>query len=234
MCVDARVEACGHGLGEDVVMAGLPTGTVTMVFTDVEGSTMLLSRLGSPYADALDAHRRVLGRAWAAHGGTEMGTEGDSFFVVFASAPDAVAAVGQAQRELAQHPWPAGEVVRVRMGVHTGSPILHDEHLPAPPRILRRPGRIGPSERAGERGGCARDQEGRMTTSVLVVRHAFPQVSGSLGVEPPVGIEPTTFSLRALPGLSAAVRGGASSQVRAPVPVGGVRPDPSPSGRFAD
>src|SRR5829696_353511 len=96
-----------------------------MVFTDVEGSTALLSRLGIRYAEALDAHREVLRRAWGAHSGTEMGTEGDSFFVVFATAPEAVSAAAQAQRELAGYAWPADEVVRVRMGVHTGSPILH-------------------------------------------------------------------------------------------------------------
>ena len=107
------------------VTVGLPTGTVTMVFTDVEGSTALLSRLGIRYAEALDAHREVLRRAWGAHNGTEMGTEGDSFFVVFATAPEAVSAAAQAQRELAGYSWPADEGVRVRMGVHTGSPILH-------------------------------------------------------------------------------------------------------------
>jgi predicted ATPase/class 3 adenylate cyclase len=107
-------------------MSEFPTGTVTMVFTDVEGSTALLSRLGWAYAEALDAHRVALRRAWVAHGGTEMGTEGDGFFVVFPSAPQAVAAVAQAQRDLAAAEWPAGEQVRVRMGVHTGSPVIHD------------------------------------------------------------------------------------------------------------
>src|SRR6188508_3283577 len=97
-----------------------------MVFTDVEGSTGLLSRLGSLYAGALDAHRLVLRKAWVAHDGTEMGTEGDSFFVVFPSAPEAVAAAAQAQRDLAAVDWPGGEQVRVRMGVHTGSPSVHD------------------------------------------------------------------------------------------------------------
>ena len=121
--LSAPCRGLGSPWGDDVVMVGLPTGTVTMVFTDVEGSTALLSRLGSAYAEALDAHRLVLRRAWVAHGGTEMGTEGDSFFVVFPSAPEAVAAVVQAQRELAAAEWPAGEQVRVRMGVHTGSPI---------------------------------------------------------------------------------------------------------------
>ncbi len=107
-------------------MAELPTGTVTMLFSDIEGSTLLLSRLGSAYAEALDGQRKVLRKAWAAHGGTEMGTEGDSFFVVFPTAPDAVAAATQAQRELASYPWPGGERVRVRMGIHTGSPTVHD------------------------------------------------------------------------------------------------------------
>ena len=86
----------------------LPTGTVTMLFSDIEGSTLLLSRLGPTYTDALDAQRKVSRIAWAAHGGTEMGTEGDSFFVVFPTAPGAVAAATQAQRELAGYPWPGG------------------------------------------------------------------------------------------------------------------------------
>jgi len=73
-------------------MMELPTGTVTMVFTDIEGSTLMLARLGPAYADALDAHGRVLRRAWTAHRGREMGTEGNIFFVAFASAPDAIAA----------------------------------------------------------------------------------------------------------------------------------------------
>lgn len=104
----------------------VPIGTVTMVFTDVEGSTLLLSRLGSAYAEALDAHRRVLRRAWAGNNGRELGTEGDSFFVVFASAPDAVAAALQGQRELAKTRWLAGEVVRARIGIHTGNPVVHE------------------------------------------------------------------------------------------------------------
>jgi predicted ATPase/class 3 adenylate cyclase len=109
----------------DVVMAELPTGTVTMLFSDIEGSTLLLSRLGPEYADALDGQRQVLRSAWTAHGGTEMGTEGDSFFVVFPTAGDAVAAAAQGQRGLAGHVWPRGERVLVRMGLHTGSPGVH-------------------------------------------------------------------------------------------------------------
>jgi predicted ATPase/class 3 adenylate cyclase len=107
-------------------MSQLPTGTVSLLFSDIEGSTVLLSRLGPSYLQALDGQRLVLRRAWADHGGTELGTEGDSFFVVFPTAPDAVGAAVQAQRELAVFEWPGGEQVRVRMGIHTGSPAVHD------------------------------------------------------------------------------------------------------------
>jgi class 3 adenylate cyclase len=106
-------------------MSGPPSGTVTMLFSDIEGSTRLLSRLGDVYARALDTQRAVLRAAWSAWGGTEMGTEGDSFFVVFATASDAVSAAVQVQRELAAQLWPAGERLRVRIGMHTGSPMVH-------------------------------------------------------------------------------------------------------------
>lgn len=112
--------------GFNVTMAVLPKGTVTLLFSDVDGSTVLLSRLGPAYADALDGQRRVLRSASATHGGTEMGTEGDGFFVAFPTAPAAVAAATEAQRELAVYPWPQGERVRVRMGIHTGSPAVHE------------------------------------------------------------------------------------------------------------
>ncbi len=107
-------------------MPELPSGEVTLLFSDIEGSTNLLSRLGPEYADALDTQRRVLREAWSAWGGIEMGTEGDSFYVVFAEAKDAVAAAAQGQRALAAASWPGGENVRVRIGTHTGTPALHD------------------------------------------------------------------------------------------------------------
>jgi len=116
----------GGGVVDDGGMVGLPGGTVTLLFSDIEGSTALLSRLGPAYADALDGQRAVLREAWGLHNGTEMGTEGDSFYVVFASAGDAVAAAVRAQRELAGFAWPGGEQVRVRVGMHTGSPQVHD------------------------------------------------------------------------------------------------------------
>jgi predicted ATPase/class 3 adenylate cyclase len=107
-------------------MRELPSGTVSLVFSDIEGSTVLLSRLGLAYTDALDGHRRIMRRAWSAHDGTEMGTEGDSFFVVFGGADGAVAAAVEAQRELDASSWPAGERLRVRIGVHTGAPRVHE------------------------------------------------------------------------------------------------------------
>ena len=100
----------------------LPAGTVTLLFSDIEGSTRLLERLGEGYAEVLDEHRRIVRGAVAAHGGHELRTEGDAFFVVFARAGDAVRAAVAAQRELAASAWPGGVAVRVRMGLHTGEP----------------------------------------------------------------------------------------------------------------
>src|SRR4051812_25220396 len=109
--------------------AELPHGTLTLVFTDIEGSTRLLARLGEGYGELLGDHRRLLRAACAAHGGRELGTEGDSCFVAFARARDAVAAVSEAQRALAAHPWPGGAAVRVRIGIHTSEPAAGPESL---------------------------------------------------------------------------------------------------------
>ena len=86
----------------------LPAGTVTMLFTDIEGSTRLLEHLGERYADVLTEHHRIVRGAIAAHGGQELRTEGDAFFVVFTRAGDAVRAAVAAQRGLAAFAWPAG------------------------------------------------------------------------------------------------------------------------------
>src|SRR5438094_4546616 len=98
----------------------LPSGTVTFLFTDIESSTRLLHELGDAYADALAEHRRVLREAFARHGGVEVDTQGDAFFVAFARASDALAAAREAQSAL------DGEI-RVRMGIHTGEPLLTEE-----------------------------------------------------------------------------------------------------------
>ncbi|GAB2644887.1 adenylate/guanylate cyclase domain-containing protein [Kribbella swartbergensis] len=107
-------------------MSGVPVGTVSMLFSDIEGSTVLLTRLGPEYVEVLEDHRRILRRVWAATGGTEMSTEGDSFFVVFRTAVEAIEAAAAAQRSLDDHEWPGGERLLVRMGVHTGSPGVLD------------------------------------------------------------------------------------------------------------
>ena len=100
---------------------GAPIGTVTCLFTDIEGSTRLEIELGTgPYRDIRERHRELVRAAFNAHGGYEQGTEGDSFFVIFRGATDAVMAAADAQRAMAAEPWPDGVVVRVRMGLHTG------------------------------------------------------------------------------------------------------------------
>ena len=108
-------------------MRKLPTGTVTLLFSDIEGSTALLSRLGDRYAGALSAQRALLRAAFSAAGGWELGTEGDSFFVVFESAGDAVGCCVAGQRALSGHDWPGGVAVRVRMGLHSGEPARHED-----------------------------------------------------------------------------------------------------------
>ena len=104
--------------------SALPTGTVTFLFTDIEGSTRLLQFLGDGYAQVLRDHQQLLRQTCAQHGGVEVDTQGDSFFVAFATAPSAVAAAAAATRVLAAHTWPEGVAVRVRMGLHTGAPQL--------------------------------------------------------------------------------------------------------------
>ena len=109
-------------------MTELPTGTVTFLFTDIEGSTKLLHELGGPrYAEVLAEHQRILREAFAAHHGREVDTQGDSFFVAFRRAKDAVSAAVDAQRDLAAGNWPAGAEVKVRMGLHTGEPQVGEE-----------------------------------------------------------------------------------------------------------
>ena len=108
-------------------MTELPRGTVTFVFTDIEGSTELLKRLGDAYGSVLTEHRRIVREAFGAHAGIEMDTQGDAFFYVFARARDAVASAVEAQRAHADSTWPDGTEVRVRMGLHTGEPAVHEE-----------------------------------------------------------------------------------------------------------
>jgi class 3 adenylate cyclase len=108
-------------------MSGLPIGTVTFAFSDIEGSTSLLKALGDRYGDLLSGHRRLMREAFTSHGGVEIDTQGDAFFFAFPRARDAVSAAVEAQRRHASHDWPSGHQVRVRMGLHTGEPAVGSE-----------------------------------------------------------------------------------------------------------
>ena len=105
----------------------LPGGTVTFLFTDIEGSTRLLQELGDDYGQVVADHRRLLREIFQAANGTEVDTQGDAFFYSFTRARDAVRAAVEGQRALAGHAWPGGAEVRVRMGLHTGEPSVGDE-----------------------------------------------------------------------------------------------------------
>jgi class 3 adenylate cyclase len=107
-------------------MSTLPSGTVTFVFTDIEGSTELLKRLGDRYSDVLSGHRRLVRETFTASDGVEIDTQGDAFFYVFARARDAVAAAVDVQRLHATSSWPDDAEVRVRIGLHTGEPAVHE------------------------------------------------------------------------------------------------------------
>ena len=108
-------------------MRNVPTGTVTLLFADIEGSTHLLQRIDNRYASMLAEYRHLLRTAFQQWNGHEVETRGEAFFAAFARATDAVLAAVDAQRALATHPWPEDAAVRVRMGLHTGEPQLSSE-----------------------------------------------------------------------------------------------------------
>jgi YVTN family beta-propeller protein len=127
----------------------LPAGTVTFVFTDIEGSTSLLKQLGRDrYDGVLAEHTQLLRAAFAAHEGRVVDTQGDSFFVAFRTAADALAAAVDAQRDLAAHSWPEGAEVKVRMGLHTGEPKLGGERYVG--LGVHRAARIGAAGHGGQ------------------------------------------------------------------------------------
>src|SRR5438093_9035565 len=123
-------------------MRSLPRGTVTFLFTDIEGSTRLLHEHGDRYAELLSGHRRILREAFARHGGVEVDTQGDAFFVAFPTAPGAIEAAREAQEALASGP------IRVRMGVHTGTPLVTDEGYVGPD--VHRAARIAAAGHGGQ------------------------------------------------------------------------------------
>jgi WD40 repeat protein/DNA-binding SARP family transcriptional activator len=100
------------------------SGTVTFLFTDIEGSTNLLDQLGEQYALALADHHEILRSVIRKWNGQEVDTQGDAFFVTFVRAMDAIQCTAEAQRLLASHPWPQGQPLWVRMGLHTGEPLI--------------------------------------------------------------------------------------------------------------
>ena len=105
----------------------LPGGTVTFLFSDIEGSTRLLEQLGDRYGEVHREHRRILREQLTDAGGSEVDTQGDAFFFSFERARDAVSGAVTAQRELSTHDWPDGVDVKVRMGLHTGEPTVGEE-----------------------------------------------------------------------------------------------------------
>jgi class 3 adenylate cyclase len=108
-------------------MTDLLTGTVTFLFTDIEGSTELLKRLGKRYGKVLTDHREILRKAVRQHGGEEVDRQGDSFLFAFPRADEAAAAAIDSQHGLAAHEWPPGNRLRVRMGIHTAEPTVSEE-----------------------------------------------------------------------------------------------------------
>jgi class 3 adenylate cyclase len=126
-CSHDRNPAARRRCEEALNMATLPSGTVTFVFSDIEGSTGLLKRLGERYGELISDHRRIVRETFGRYDGVEIDTQGDSFFFAFARARDAVSAAVDVQRAHAEHDWPGGEPVRVRMGLHTGEPAVGEE-----------------------------------------------------------------------------------------------------------
>jgi YVTN family beta-propeller protein len=129
-------------------MAQLPSGAVTFLFTDIEGSTRLVKQLRDRYPAVLADHQRLLRAAFGAHGGHEIDTQGDSFFVAFANAREALLAAIDGQLSLASHAWPEGADVKVRMGLHTGQAVATEGRYTG--LAVHRAARIGAAGHGGQ------------------------------------------------------------------------------------
>jgi class 3 adenylate cyclase/streptogramin lyase len=134
--------------GVGPALSELPEGTVTFLFTDIEGSTELLKQLGPRFSEVLDNHAGILRETAASHEGREVDNQGDSFFFVFARANAALGAAVVAQRLLAEHAWPDDAQVRVRMGLHTGEPTVGNERYVG--LGVHRAARIGAAGHGGQ------------------------------------------------------------------------------------
>jgi predicted ATPase/class 3 adenylate cyclase len=186
-------------------MDHLPTGTVTFLFSDIEGSTRLIQRAGDRFPAILEDHHRLVRERISARGGVELGTEGDSFFVVFPTAPQAVAAAIEAQRALSSHRWPSGADPRVRMGLHTGEGTLGgdnytgvDVHRAARVAAAAHGGQIllsGPTaslvERVMPEGASLRDLGEHHLRDLAHPEHLFQVMAPGLPSDfpPPVSVE---------------------------------------------
>jgi YVTN family beta-propeller protein len=129
-------------------MADLRSGAVTFLFTDIEGSTRLVKLLRERYGEVLREHQRLLRAAFVAHEGHEVDTQGDSFFVAFASARDALLAAVEGQLAVSSHPWPEGVQVKVRMGLHTGQAVASGDRYTG--LAVHRAARIGAAGHGGQ------------------------------------------------------------------------------------
>jgi YVTN family beta-propeller protein len=129
-------------------MTNLPQGAVTFLFTDIEGSTRLVKQLRDEYPAVLHQHQALLRAAFEAHRGHEVDTQGDSFFVAFASARDALLAAVAGQRALVSHPWPEGVQIKVRMGLHTGQAVAAGDRYTG--LAVHRAARIGAAGHGGQ------------------------------------------------------------------------------------
>jgi class 3 adenylate cyclase len=129
-------------------MPELPSGTVTFLFSDIEGSTALLRQLRDRYGDVLADHQRLLRSAFEETGGSEIDSQGDSFFFCFRKARDAVRAAVAGQRALLAHSWPDGTEVRVRMGIHTGDASVSENRYHG--RAVHRAARICDAGHGGQ------------------------------------------------------------------------------------
>jgi predicted ATPase/class 3 adenylate cyclase len=174
----------------------LPTGTVTFLFTDIEGSTRLTAELGAAgYGVLLERHRQALRACFERYGGIEVGTEGDSFFVVFATPTSALAAAADGQLALARTEWPVEAPIRVRMGIHSGDGLLVDGSYVGPD--VNRAARIA----AAGHGGQVLVSE---TTSALVADRLPPGASlRSLGRHRLKDLRPEDLAQLDLDGLPA-------------------------------
>ena len=139
----ARLSSC-HASG----MAELPSGTVTFLFTDIEGSTRLVKQLREQWGEVLSQHQELLRDAFMNHSGYEVDTQGDSFFVAFVSARDAVRAAVEGQRTILSHRWPHEAQVNVRMGIHTGQAVVSDGRYTG--LAVHRAARVGAAGHGGQ------------------------------------------------------------------------------------